>query len=451
MTSPGLNIDRVTVVGAARSGLAAACLLARRGASVFVTDSGSIAEDAKRRLSDNSIPFEEGHTDLGLDTDLVVKSPGVPDETAFMQQVKEAGLPIVSEIEVASWFVNNDVVAVTGSNGKTTTTSLTEHAFRTGGRKVVAAGNIGLAFADIVDTLDAHSVVVLEVSSFQLDHVETFRPRVAVLLNITPDHLDRYQNDFERYAASKLNITKNQASDDAFIYNADDPVIVDKLTQRTDGPVRLGISVKGEVNEGAFVREGAIVIRFRQNEEELMPLEELALRGRHNLYNSLASSMAARFLEVNNELIRESMRTFEGVAHRLEFVREANGVRYVNDSKATNVNAVWYALESFEEPVILIAGGLDKGNDYDEIRDLVRGKVKSLIAIGSGADKLAVALEREVPAFNRAASMEEAVWIASRHAGRGDIVLLSPACASFDMFENYEHRGEVFRRAVMNL
>jgi UDP-N-acetylmuramoylalanine--D-glutamate ligase len=448
-----IKTRQVTVVGAARSGLAAACLLARRGASVFVTDAGAIPEEAQRRLGEAGIPFEAGHSDRGFEADFVVKSPGVPDDAPFVARAVERGLRVYSEIEVASWFVDNDIIAITGTNGKTTTTNLTAHVLRTAGREVVAAGNIGLAFADVVETLPANAAVVLEVSSFQLDHIDAFRPKVAVLLNITPDHLDRYRNDFELYTASKLNITKNQASGDAFIYNADDPVITRALASagNAEGPTQLGISVKEEVDEGAFVREGSIIIRFRQNEETLMPLEELALRGRHNLYNSLASSMAARFLEVNNELIRESMRTFEGVAHRLEFVRETHGVRYVNDSKATNVNAVWYALESFDEPVVLIAGGLDKGNDYEEIRTLVRERVKSLIAIGTGADRIAEALGSEVPLFHRAGSMEEAVWIASKHAVSGDIVLLSPACASFDMFDNYEHRGDVFRRAVMNL
>lgn len=444
---------RVTVVGAARSGEAAACLLARHGAEVFVTDASTIGSDAQSRFVDLGISFEEGHTARALDAEFVVKSPGVPSSAAVVQELVGRGIPVHSEIEVASWFTDAAIVAITGSNGKTTTTSLTEHVFRTAGRSVVAAGNIGHAFADVVDDLTSDSVVVLEVSSFQLDDIDRFRPRVSVLLNITPDHLDRYENDFEQYAASKFRIWKNQARGDACIYNADDPVIMRRLEEhgRAKGPTWLGISVEKEVSEGAFVRDGAVVFRVTQNEEVLMPLEELTLRGRHNLYNSLASSMAARFLEVNNEFIRESMRSFEGVAHRLEFIRDVNGVRYVNDSKATNVNAVWYALESFEEPVVLIAGGLDKGNDYEEIRSLVRERVKCLIVLGSSGERIAQALGNEVPTIERSGSMEEAVWAASKHATSGDIVLLSPACASFDMFDNYEHRGEVYRRAVMNL
>jgi UDP-N-acetylmuramoylalanine--D-glutamate ligase len=444
---------KFSVIGAARSGIAAAQLLSRHGAEVFVSDGRSIAEEVREKLEASGVRFEEGHTDAVLDADVVVKSPGVPESAEVVQKIREAEIPLISEIEVASWFCAAPIVAITGSNGKTTTTNLAEHVFRTAGRDVVAVGNIGRAFSDVADEVKEDSVVVLEVSSFQLDDVDQFRPRVSILLNITPDHLDRYENDFRLYAASKFSIWKNQTHGDACIYNADDRVIMRELEERgrPEGPAWLGISVEREVSEGAFVRDGAIVVRFRQNEEVLMPLEELALRGRHNLYNSLASSMAARFLEVNKEFVRESMRTFEGVSHRLEFVREVNGVRYVNDSKATNVNAVWYALESFEEPVVLIAGGLDKGNDYEEIRELVRQKVKTLIVIGSSAERIAAALANEVSAVERAGSMEEAVWIASKHAVSGDIVLMSPACASFDMFDDYEHRGDVFRSAVTNL
>ncbi len=448
-----LRGKRVTVIGAARSGIAAAKLLQRNGAEVFVTDGGAGSETVKATLTDSAIAAEfDGHTARAQEADLFVISPGVPDHAPMVASLIDREAPLFSEIEVASWFCRSPVVAITGSNGKTTTTALAAHVFRSAGRNVIAAGNIGDPFSDHADRVGKDDLVVLEVSSFQLDHITDFRPRVAMILNITPDHLDRYQNDFERYADAKLRIHMNQKEGDAIIYNADDNVVRTRITKNLrSGVSALSISTTTTAGPGAFIKGADIAFRLSNQEEILMPYEELSLRGRHNLYNSLAASMAARYLEVSNDVIRESMRTFGGVPHRLELVREVDGVRYVNDSKATNVNAVWYALESFDEPIVLIAGGIDKGNDYTEIESLVSEKVRALITLGSGAAKLESALGPHVPRVNRVKSMEQAVDHARSIARHGDIVLLSPACASFDMFENYEHRGDTFRRAVESL
>ncbi|WP_054686044.1 UDP-N-acetylmuramoyl-L-alanine--D-glutamate ligase, partial [Rhodothermus marinus] len=385
--------------------------------------------------------------------DLMVISPGVPSTAPLVQQARRIGLPVYSEIEVASWFCRAPIVAVTGTNGKTTTTSLIGYIFRRAGRRTIVAGNIGYPFSDYVLDTTPDDVVVLEVSSFQLDHVATFRPRVSVLLNITPDHLDRYNYNFNEYAQSKFRIFANQRGEDVLVYNHDDELIrmAAERAHRKRGLRVLGFSQRTELPTGAFVRDGYLILRIEQQEEVLMHANELALRGRHNLYNSLAAAVAARVMEVRNDVVRESLASFEGVPHRLEFVRELDGVRYVNDSKATNVNAVWYALESFSCPIVLIAGGRDKGNDYSVLKPLVKEKVRALVAIGESADKLLRELGPLVPHAVKAQSMEEAIQYARVFAEPGDVVLLSPACASFDMFENYEDRGDTFRRLVMSL
>ncbi len=453
MTPADIKGKAVTVIGAARSGLAAARLLKRHGADVFVTDSSDVSTTVRKQISEENIPAEfGGHSPRANEADFFVVSPGVPDEAPFVASLITRQESLYSEVEVASWFCTAQVIAITGTNGKTTTTALTDHIFRTAGRRVTAAGNIGAPFSNFADQVDEDDVIVLEVSSFQLDHIDRMRPRVAVILNITPDHLDRYQNDFRRYAASKFRIHMNQKEGDAIIYNADDPTIRSGIADWLRPDVMgFAISTKDAVERGAFIRDGKIVLRVSDKEEVLMPHEELSLRGRHNVYNSLAASMAARYLEVTDDAIRESMRTFPGVPHRLELVRELDGVIYVNDSKATNVNAVWYALGSFDQPIVLIAGGVDKGNDYAEIASLVSDKVRVLITIGTGAPALEGALEPYIPSIRRAGSLEEAVRVAKQVANAGDVVLLSPACASLDMFDNYEHRGETFRRAVERL
>lgn len=445
----------ITVVGAARSGLAAAALLRRAGAHVFLTERDAIPEATEALLVEQDILFEDrGHTDRALRADLVVVSPGVPDSSPVVARALRQGIPVRSELEVASWFCDATILAVTGSNGKTTTTSLLGHVMAASGRTTWVAGNIGTPLSAIVERTRNDDVVVLEVSSFQLDHVERFRPHVAIQLNITPDHLDRYGHDFEAYARAKLRLCAAQGPGDFVVYNRDDErlaAFADTLRPGA-GPTPLAITLgePGSTDAG-FVRDSSLILRIHDSEEHLMRAEELALKGRHNLYNSLAAAVAARVTEVRSDLVRESLQSFEGVPHRLETVRELDGVRWVNDSKATNVNAVWYALESFREPVILIAGGRDKGNDYEPLKPLVRGKVRAVIAIGESAATVEHELGPCAEEAMRARSMAEAVHLARRVARPGDVVLLSPACASFDQFENYEHRGDTFRRLVADL
>lgn len=445
---------RVTVFGGARSGIAAARLLAAKGASVFLSDSSEVREEVRRLLDAESIPYEDGgHSARSQEADLIVVSPGVPSDAPPVLAARRTGIPIVSEIELAFWYCTTPVVAITGSNGKTTTTNLLGHTFRTADLRTIVGGNVGYPFSEYVRGPQEADVVVLEVSSFQLDEIHAFRPRVSVLLNITPDHLDRYGHDFGTYAASKMRIRENQGHADAFVYNVDDETIRSLLAgaDREDQPRSYGFSQEQEVEEGAFVRDDSLVLRINDQEDILMQARELSLRGKHNLYNSLAAAVASRVMEVRSDVVRESLRSFEGVPHRLELVRELDGVRYVNDSKATNVNAVWYALESFAERVVLIAGGRDKGNDYEPLRQLVAQKVRAIVAIGESGDKVVRELGDLIPHAVSAESMEDAVRYARMFAEPGDVVLLSPACASFDMFDNYEHRGDVFRSAVQEL
>ena len=444
---------RVTVLGAARSGKAVTRLLALAGASVFLSERRR-ARDVERAFVDEMRIEAEfgGHTARVLDAEFIVVSPGVPSTIPVLKEARLCGIPIYSEVEVASWFCHAPIVAITGSNGKTTTSSLVAHIFETAGLDYVLAGNIGDAFSEFASTIDKTGAAILEVSSFQLDHIERFKPRVSVLLTLTPDHLDRYDS-FEDYAASKFGIMRNQAEGDAVVYNYDDALVRGTVTATLDKRAvhGYGFSQQSEPESGAFVRGSDVVIRMEQSEEVLMATDQLSLPGKHNLYNSLAAAMAARAMEVRIDSIRESLMSFEGVQHRLEFVRELEGVRYINDSKATNVNAVWYALESFDGRVILIAGGRDKGNDYSEITDLVSEKVHGIIAIGESANRVLSELGPHASEQAQAGSMDEAVREAFRIARPGDVVLLSPACSSFDMFANYEARGDAFKRAVEEL
>lgn len=460
MSPSELRGKAVTVIGGARSGLAVARLAARAGARVFLTDRDAATEGVEAALRALGVAYEfGGHTAKAHDTDLAIVSPGVPSTAPLVQKLAQAGVPVVSEIEAASWFCRAPLVAITGTNGKTTTTSLVGYVFQQSSRadgrprEVVVAGNIGYPLSDYVEETTDEDVVVLEVSSFQLDHIATFRPKVGVLLNITPDHLDRYGYDFARYAAAKYRLFENMAAGDALVYNADDErlggFVPRAQARRGFRAIPLSLDTEPEGPDAAFVRHGQIVLRLHASEEVLMPTAQLALPGRHNLYNSLAAAVAARVMEVRSDVVRESLATFEGVPHRLEFVRALDGVRYVNDSKATNVNAVWYALESYEEEkIVLIAGGRDKGNDYASLRPLVREKARAVIALGESADKVMAELGAAAPAAEKAATMEEAVAFARRLARPGDVVLLSPACASFDLFDNYEHRGDTFKRLV---
>ncbi|MEM6335033.1 MAG: UDP-N-acetylmuramoyl-L-alanine--D-glutamate ligase [Bacteroidota bacterium] len=443
-----------TVIGAARSGLAAARLLASRGTEVFLTDAGPVSAEAQAVLETAGVAFEAGgHTDRALDTELVVLSPGVPTQAPIVQNALGRGIRVVSEIELASWHCADPIVAITGSNGKTTTTSLIGHVFETAGRPYTLAGNIGRAFSDaVLESRPAETVMVLEVSSFQLDHIDTFRPRVSVLLNVTPDHLNRYAG-YDAYFAAKLRIFENQRTGDVLVYNYDDEPVREAVLARdpTNTVHAIGFSQHEELDEGAFLRGDQIVYRTHQTEASLMYVNELALPGRHNLYNSLAAAVAARAMEVRSDVLRESLMRFEGVPHRLELVRTLNDVRYVNDSKATNVNAVWYALESFERPIVLIAGGRDKGNDYSSLFELTKAKTRGVVAIGESGEKVMTEFAPHTPQTVRAFTMQEAIDLARDIAQRGDVVLLSPACASFDMYANYEERGDTFRRLVKAL
>jgi UDP-N-acetylmuramoylalanine--D-glutamate ligase len=450
---------RVTVLGGARSGLAAARLLVEKGAIVLLSDARPIEAAARAAMQSLGVRIEEnGHTERVIEADFIVTSPGVPDTAPPMVWAREAGLPVVSELELASWFCEAPMVAITGSNGKTTTTSLMGHLLRQAGHRPVVCGNIGSPFSAHVGALEPDSMVVLEVSSFQLDHVHTFRPRVAIVTNVTEDHLDRYGYDMSRYAAAKFRIAAFQRPGDAFIYCMEDDLSVAFVqTLNQQGPRALGFTLAEEPNNpslpgaAGYLKDGSLTLCLDNHEERLMHLDELALRGRHNVYNSLAAAVAARVLEVRSDVMRESLRTFEGVPHRLESVREIDGVRYINDSKATNVNAVWYALESFSEPVVLIAGGRDKGNDYSKLAPLVEKRVRALITIGEAAETIHQTLGPLVQDAVMADTLGDAVHLAHLLARSGDVVLLSPACASFDMFDSYEGRGDQFKQLVSNL
>jgi len=459
MTPSDVRTKQVTVVGGARSGRAVAQLLAEAGANVFLTEQGPPTEGLEEALDATGVDYEfEGHTSRALDANMFVLSPGVPTQSNIAQQALRSGIPMYSEIEAASWFCDAPIVAITGTNGKTTTTSLTGHVFRNAlvddrDRETLVAGNIGFPFSDYVTDVAPQDVVVLEVSSFQLDHVDTFHPRVSVLLNITPDHLDRYDNDFHAYAQAKFRILHNQGPGDAVVYNRDDKLVRDYVERAAEeqGVRALGITLSDEPGPGAFLQDDRILLRIDNEDESLMQRDELALRGRHNLYNSLAAAVSARVMEVESDVVRESLAGFEGVPHRLEEVRTIDDVLYVNDSKATNVNAVWYALESFARPVVLIAGGRDKGNDYTDLKPLIRKNVRAVVAMGESADTVYDELGAEADDRARARTMEEALDRAQRFAQPGDAVLLSPACSSFDMYESYEERGNIFRRLVKTL
>jgi UDP-N-acetylmuramoylalanine--D-glutamate ligase len=447
--------QHIVVIGAARSGVAAAVLLQAKGAEVFVTDYNPINDFFKQQLQSADIAFEEGgHTEKAQQGDFAVLSPGVPTKAPPVQHYLQNGKEVFSEIEMASWFNKGPIVAVTGSNGKTTVTRWLDHTWQTAGREHLTGGNIGDAFSEVVMDSTPDTDSLLEVSSFQLDHIDTFRPHISLLLNITPDHLDRYEGNFENYAEAKFRITQNQTEDDWMIYHEDDPVIrrkVKSLKQKKNSPRPLAFSSTRKVQQGAFIKDDTIILKLNNEEEKLMPITEVALRGTHNLNNGLAAALAARASEITNDAIRESLRTFEGVEHRLEQVRTVDGVKYINDSKATNINAVWYALESFDTPMALILGGRDKGNDYSQLVDQIREKVHTVIAIGEARPLIEEQLKTVVPRFETAGSMSEAVRKGKRLTKRGEIVLMSPACSSFDMFEDYEERGNEFKRIVNGL
>lgn len=450
-----LNNKHIVVAGAARSGIAVALLIKNHGGSVFVTDFGAIKPDLKKRLDDCSISYEENqHTKEAEEGDFLVLSPGVPTTSAIAQVYLNAGKLVYSEIEISSWFNKSPIVAITGSNGKTTVVNWMADIWKRDKKDFVLAGNVGTAFSEVVDQTDPNKEALLEISSFQLDHIDTFRPHVSAILNITPDHLDRYGNNFEMYAQSKLKITSNQTKEDWFIYNADDSVLKEhakSISDKKNAPKLLAFSTETEVEQGVFIRNNELIFKINQKEEILMQIGEIGLPGKHNLKNGMATALAARASEIKKESLRESLKQFEGVSHRLETVRVLDGVKYINDSKATNINAVWYALDSFEMPIVLILGGRDKGNDYLELENQIREKVHTIISIGEAKDNIKKQLKGVVPHLIESDTLKHAVKTARDQAKRGEIVLLSPACSSFDMFENYEDRGNQYKQAVIEL
>lgn len=443
-------MKRLVVLGGGESGVGTALLGQAKGYNVFVSDKGKIKEKYKHVLEHNEIAWEEEqHTESKiLNADLVMKSPGIPDKVPMIQKIREQGIPVISEIEFAARYTDATIVGITGSNGKTTTATLTHHILKQE-LHVGLAGNIGDSFAKQVLQEDYENYV-LEISSFQLDDIVDFKPKIAVLLNITPDHLDRYDYKFENYIRSKFRIAENQTKDDYFIYDADDPVIVKHLEDHPIQSTLLPFSLKKQMEQGACIENKNIKITIN-NSQIIMPTSNVTLEGQHNLKNAMAASTVAHLLKIRKQTIRESLENFHGVEHRLEQVLKINKVQYINDSKATNVNATYYALESMDAPTVWIVGGVDKGNNYEELFPFVNEKVKAIICLGVDNEKLMDTFGGMVDIMVETQFMSEAVKIAYKIAEAGDSVLLSPACASFDLFENYEDRGRQFKEAVRNL
>jgi UDP-N-acetylmuramoylalanine--D-glutamate ligase len=440
----------VVVLGAGESGVGAAILAQKQGAKVFVSDFGQVKPSFQEELNQFGLEWEQEQHSMEriLEADLVIKSPGIPEKAPVMKAIREKGIKVISEIEFAGFYTTAKKVCITGSNGKTTTTMLTYHMLKKAGLNVGLAGNVGYSFAKQV-ALENKDVFVLELSSFQLDDMEDFKAEIAMLLNISPDHLDRYDYQMQNYVNSKFRILQNQTSEDFFIYNADDAYTAEELKKREIAAQLLPFSLTKQVDPGAYLENKQLIINFKN--QFSMSIHELALKGKHNVGNSLASSLAGRILEIRNDTIRESMSDFVNVEHRLEFVAKVNGVEFINDSKATNVNSTWFALESMEKPTVWIVGGVDKGNDYSELDSLVAEKVKAIVCLGTDNKKLVEHFTGKVEMIVEAGSALEAVASAYRLAKKEETVLLSPCCASFDLFENYEDRGNQFKQAVRSL
>jgi UDP-N-acetylmuramoylalanine--D-glutamate ligase len=440
------------VLGGGESGTGAAILAKKNGLHAFLSDSKKINPKYRNVLTHFNIEFEEnGHSvDRILHAAEVIKSPGIPDDIPLIKNIRKKGIPIVSEIEFASRFTQAKTICITGSNGKTTTTLLIHHILKNAGLNVGLAGNVGKSFAWQVATQE-HDIYVLEISSFQLDGMFDFKADIAILLNITPDHLDRYDNDFNKYAASKLRILQNQTQNDALIWCFDDPVLNKMLKPGKVTAKQFPFSIReSEIAKGAFLRENEIVININKT-ELTMTLEQLALQGKHNIYNSMAAGVAAKLMDIRNESIKQCLSDFHNFPHRLEFVSSVHGITFINDSKATNVNSTWYALEDMDKPVVWIAGGIDKGNDYSDIKPLVKQKVKAIVCLGTDNTKLHEYFADDIDTIVDTVSARGAVEAAYSLANKDDVVLLSPACASFDLFENYEDRGNQFKEAVKRL
>ena len=444
-------MKRLVILGGGESGVGAAILGKQKGYEVFVSDSGSIAKKYKKVLLHHEINFEEHqHSEpIVLNADLVVKSPGIPNNVAIVKDLTSKKVSVISEIEFASYYTKATIIGVTGSNGKTTTSLITNHLLKSANINVGIAGNIGNSFAQQVSEQNFDSYVI-ELSSFQLDGIINFRPHIAIITNITPDHLDRYDYDFNNYVASKFRITKNQTKNDFLIYDADDRTINKWIKNHKIKAQLIPFSIQKEVNNGAFLKEDTIVIKLNK-EEFSMSISNLKLQGKHNVKNTMAGALATQLLNVRSQSIKDSLANFEGAEHRLENVQKVNGVQFINDSKATNVNATFYALECMEQSTVWIVGGVDKGNDYEDLLPLVREKVKAIVCLGEDNEKLKAIFYNVVDMMIETAGAEEAVKVAYKLSQPGDTVLLSPACASFDLFENYEDRGRQFKSAVRSL
>lgn len=442
---------RIVVLGAGESGVGTALLALKKDYSVFVSDFGMIEQKYKEVLINNEIEWEERQhsEDKILNADVVIKSPGIPDKAPIVQKIKEAGIKVISEIEFAYTFNNELSVAITGSNGKTTTTLLTHHLLKNGGLNVGLAGNIGNSYAEQV-SVDPNKCYVLELSSFQLDGIEFYRPNIAVITNISPDHLDRYNYNFDNYIDAKFRITMNQTEEDYLIYDYDDVEIQKWLNTHETKAQRIPFSISNKLEKGVYVDNDQIVVDM-SDEKLVLSINELSLEGMHNVKNVMAAATIAQLKRIRKSSIRESLSNFQGVEHRLEKVAKVDNVQYINDSKATNVNATFYALDSMKTTTVWIVGGVDKGNDYEELLPLVHEKVKAIVCLGLDNQKLKEAFSNIVDNFIEVHSMQEAVQQSKIFAESGDTVLLSPACASFDLFKNYEDRGEQFKEEVMKL
>jgi UDP-N-acetylmuramoylalanine--D-glutamate ligase len=444
--------QRMVILGGGESGVGAALLAKQQGYDVFLSDGSSLKEMYRNELQVAGIGFEEGgHTEEKiLSADEIVKSPGIPEKNELVKKIRKKGIEIISEIELAYRFKGNSkIIAITGSNGKTTTTALTYHIFKEAGVDCALVGNIGYSFAKQVAE-NPKPLYVAEISSFQLDDIKTFRPDIAILTNITEDHLDRYDYKFENYIRSKFRITMNQQPGDHFIYCYDDEVTMKYLDQFNIKSNQLPISMKRELPNGAFIKDGDMYVRTGQDYVS-MSVYDFALKGKHNQYNTMAACVAATTMDIRKEKIRDAVQNFQSLEHRMEHVATIRGVEFINDSKATNVNSTWYALESMTKPTILILGGVDKGNDYSLIADLVKDKVKAIICLGTDNRKIHEAFGNMVATIVNTGSALEAVHASFHFAAKGDVVLLSPACASFDLFKNYEDRGNQFKQAVRDL
>jgi UDP-N-acetylmuramoylalanine--D-glutamate ligase len=443
---------KIVILGAGESGVGAALLAKQKGYNVFVSDASAIKPIYQSELEANQIPFESGTHDIEriLEADEVMKSPGIPEKSELVKQIRAKGIPVISEIEFGYRYKGaSKIIAITGSNGKTTTTSLLYHICKVAGQDAAIVGNIGFSFARQI-AQDPKALYVIEVSSFQLDDIHSFRPDIAILLNITEDHLDRYNYQFENYIKSKFRIIENQTEQDCFIYCIDDEVVVKHLELLTTHTNLLPFSMKQELKKGGYIKNEQMMLKI-QEERVTMSIYDFALKGKHNAYNTMAASIAASTLGIRKEKIREAVSNFHSLEHRMEFVATVKGVDFINDSKATNVNSTWYALESMQKPTILILGGVDKGNDYALVADLVKDKVKAIVCMGTDNAKLIEYFKDKVAQIIEVDSAKKAVNASFKLAEKGDVVLLSPACASFDLFKNYEDRGHQFKESVKEL